>query len=382
MRKRLLAAAGVTGFAAVAAAAVLLLGGERGYRWDLPEGIPPPAVPADNPMSRPKVELGRRLFYDRRLSVNGSMSCATCHRQELAFTDGLARAVGATGERHPRGSMSLVNAAYGSRFTWANHLLDRLEIQALTPLFGERPVEMGMAGHEEEVATLVRADAFYRDAFPAAFPADEDPYSVLNAVRALAAFVRSIVSFDSPYDRYQRGDATAMSEAQVRGMQLFFSERLECFHCHGGFTFTDSSTHANAVVQSFGFHNNGLYNVGGTGDYPPDNTGLYDLTGERRDIGRFKAPTLRNIAVTAPYMHDGSIATLDEVIDHYLRGGRNVAEGPHAGDGRHNPYKSEFVMGFELTAEERADLLSFLEALTDPGVLTDPAYGDPFAGAQ
>lgn len=351
------------------------------WHWTLPAGQPPPAVPADNPMSRAKVAVGRRLFYDRRLSVTGELACAGCHRQELAFTDGLALAVGATGERHPRSSMSLVNVAYASRLNWANHLLDRLEIQALTPLFGEEPVEMGMAGREAEVVALLREDPVYARAMADAFPGDDDPYTLLNALRALASFLRSIVSFDSPYDRFLRGDTAALAPAAQRGMELFFSERLECFHCHGGFNFSDSSTHASAVVESVGYHNNGLYNIGGSGGYPPGNTGLYDLTGQRRDMGRFRAPSLRNVAVTAPYMHDGSLATLAEVVAHYARGGRLIETGPHAGDGRHNPYRSPFVQGFELDGQETADLLAFLAALTDRSVLEDPRFSDPSAPA-
>jgi cytochrome c peroxidase len=274
--------------------------------------------------------------------------------------------------------MTLVNAAWSGRLTWANHLIDTLEVQALTPMFGEQPIEMGMAGRESAIIKMLREDDYYREAFRSAFAADKDPYSILNAVRAVASFVRTIASFDSPYDRFQRGDAAALTDDQVRGMNLFFSERLECFHCHGGFNFTDSSTHADVPMQSVGFHNNGLYNIGASGLYPPDNTGLYDLTGERRDMGRFKAPTLRNIAVTAPYMHDGSIETLSEVIEHYARGGRIIAEGPYAGDGSRNPYRSEFVRGFELSVQEKADLIAFLEALTDEAVLTSPDYSDPF----
>jgi cytochrome c peroxidase len=351
------------------------------YRWGMPDGVPLPVVPADNPMSYEKIELGRYLFYDERLSVNGASSCAACHIQALAFTDGRARAVGATGEVHPRGAMTLVNAAYAGRLTWANHLLDTLEVQALTPMFGEQPVEMGMAGREADILRTLRDDDYYARAFPAAFPADPDPWSILNVVRALASFVRTIVSFDSPYDRYLRGEASALKPEQLRGMDLFFSERLECFHCHGGFNFTDSSTHADALVQSFGFHNNGLYNISASGDYPPDNTGLYDLTGERRDMGRFKAPTLRNIAVTAPYMHDGSIETLSGVIAHYERGGRVLKDGPYAGDGSRNPYRSEFVRGFRLTAAEKADLLAFLGSLTDESVLSNACLSDP-SGSQ
>lgn len=359
------------------AAAWIAFGPQAGWQWRLPPGQPPPLVPADNPMSAVKVELGRRLFYDDRLSVNGELACAGCHRQALAFTDGLPRAVGATGERHPRSTMSLVNAGYLTRLNWANHLQDRLEIQALTPLFGENPVEMGMAGREQQIVALLREDEQYRRLLPKAFPGDADPYSVLNALRALASFTRSITGFDSPYDRFLRGEQAALTASQQRGMELFFSERLECFHCHGGFNFTDSSTHANATVTRVGFHNTGLYNVGGSGDYPADNTGLYDLTGERRDMGRFRAPTLRNIAVTAPYMHDGSIATLDGVLDHYARGGRLIEEGELAGDGRHNPYRSPFVQGFELSEREHADVLAFLASLTDRSVLDDPRYADP-----
>jgi cytochrome c peroxidase len=374
MKKALLLLAG-----AVLVAGLLVAGwSDREYHWDLPPGIPPPQVPADNPMSATKVELGRWLFYDQRLSVNGAMSCSNCHFQRLAFTDARAHALGTTGELHPRGSMSLVNSAYASRLTWANHLLDRLEVQALTPLFGEVPVEMGMAGREDEIVALLRHDERYAELLPLAFPNDADPFSVLNAVRAIASFVRSIVSFESPYDRYLRGDHGEMSESQVRGMGLFFSELTECFHCHGGFNFTDSSTHTNSAIESVGFHNNGLYNIGGEGAYPPGNTGLHDLTGDRRDMGRFKAPTLRNIALTAPYMHDGSLRTLDEVLDHYLAGGRTISDGPYAGDGSRNPYKSVFVRPFALTEEEREDLLAFLEALSDTSVLTNPAFSNPW----
>ncbi len=363
---------------AMATAVVIQLGKQPAYHWDIPEDFPVPSVPKDNPMSVEKVELGRWLFHDVRLSGNGTMACSTCHMQRLAFTDGRPRSIGSTGELHPRNSMSLVNTAYASRLTWANSLLDRLEDQALTPLLGDNPVEMGMGGREAEVGELLASDPKYRDLAKRAFPNDENPYSVLNAVRATAAFVRSIISFDSPYDRYLAGDAAALSESAERGMDLFFSERLECFHCHGGFNFTDSTTHASATVESVGFHNNGLYNLDHSGAYPSDNTGLYDMSGDIRDMGRFKAPSLRNVTLTAPYMHDGSMRTLKEVIDHYARGGRLIESGPQAGDGRLSPYKSEFVVGFELSEQERADLLAFLAALADESVLTNPRWANPF----
>ena len=350
---------------------------ERPFEWAIDPALPLPEVPVDNPMSDVKVELGQLLFYDERLSVNGTMSCATCHIQALAFTDGKARSIGATGQVHPRSAMTLVNVAYASRLTWANQLLDKLEDQALTPLFGDNPVEMGLAGRESSIADLLRSDERYNALTPNAFPLDQDPYSVINAVRSIAAFTRTIISSNSAYDRFLAGDEAALTAHARRGMELFFSERLECFHCHGGFNFTDSTTHANARIDRIGFHNTGLYNIDGEGAYPADNTGLYDMTGAHRDMGRFKAPTLRNIAVTAPYMHDGSAATLEEVIEHYARGGRLIEEGPNAGDGRRNPFKSEFIRGFILSANERDELIAFLKSLTDESLLTDSRWSNP-----
>lgn len=366
---------------AVAAAAIILFAvwpKERHFDWNLAAEFPRPAVPLDNPMSDAKVALGRHLFYDTRLSGNNSMSCGTCHIQALAFTDGKPMSIGSTGVPHPRSSMSLINSAFSSRLTWANPLLDKLEDQALTPLFGDNPIEMGMAGREREIGELLRTDATYRSLAEESFPNDENPYSVLNAVRAIATFVRSIVSYSAPYDQYLAGDVDALSPGAVRGMDLFFSERLECFHCHGGFNFTDSTTHENSNVDSVGFHNTGLYNLNNDGAYPEDNTGLFDMTGDARDMGRFRAPTLRNIALTAPYMHDGSLLTLESVIDHYARGGRLIEDGDLAGDGRLSPFKSEFVAGFELSESEREDLIAFLHSLSDASVLSNERWSDPF----
>ena len=375
----------VLSFAALILAAVLWSvydpdrdnGNPDAWTWQLPADIPAPVVPADNPMSVTKVELGRWLFYDQRLSGNGTQSCATCHLQAVAFTDAKPRSIGSTGEVHPRGAMSLVNVAYASRLTWANPMLDRLEDQALTPLFGDNPIEMGMSGRDDEVAELLRSDPRYAELVSRAFPDDAEPASVLNAVRAIASFVRSIVSYNAPYDRYLAGEENAISASAKRGMDLFFSEQIECFHCHGGFNFTDSTTHANSRIERVGFHNNGLYNLNAAGEYPTDNTGLFDMTGETRDMGKFRAPTLRNIALTAPYMHDGSLQTLEEVVAHYARGGRLIEAGPNQGDGRQSPFKSEFVLGFDLSTAERDDLTEFLHALSDESVLTNPSWSDP-----
>ncbi len=329
-------------------------------------------------MSAAKVELGRRLFYDRRLSVNGEVSCGTCHVPTLAFTDGQTVAIGATGEAHPRNSMSLANVAYSPVLTWANPLLRSLEQQMLVPLFGEHPVEMGMVGREAQILAMLRTDTDYPQAFAAAFGEETVPISLKNMTKAIAAFERSLVSFNSPYDRYRYGgEVNAISEAAKRGEALFHSERLECFHCHGGLTFSDAIVHERSGFAEIAFHNTGLYNLDGQGAYPPNNTGVYEITHNPQDMGRFRAPTLRNIALTAPYMHDGSIPTLEEVIAHYAAGGRTLPSGDYAGVGRDSPLKSPFVQGFTLSAAEQADLLAFLQSLTDEAFIQNPAVQDP-----
>jgi cytochrome c peroxidase len=350
-----------------------------GYAWDLPAGFPVPYVPADNPMSAEKVELGRYLFYDARLSRDGSMACAACHHQELAFSDGMTVPVGVTGEAHPRNAQSLTNTAYNATFTWGNPVLTEVEHQVVIPMFGEFPVEMGITGHEDEVLARLQADPMYRDLFAAAYPEQDAPVTFHNAVLALSSFVRALISGDAPYDRYvYGGDRTALSDSALRGMDLFLSERFECHHCHGGFNFTLSTRHAGSTFAERPFFNTGLYNVDGAGAYPRGNTGAHEITGEPADMGAFRPPSLRNVALTAPYMHDGSIATLEEVIATYAAGGRLIEEGANAGDGRANPHKSGFVPGFSITALEQADLLAFLNSLTDETFIANPAFSDPF----
>lgn len=350
------------------------------YEWNLPPGLPKPVVPADNPMTAEKVELGRHLFYEKRLSITGKHSCASCHEQKLAFTDGKPVGIGATGEKHPRNSMSLTNIAYSSVLTWANPLMTKLETQGLVPLFGEHPIELGMVGKEDQILAMLRQDATYQKLFTAAFGNNDRAINLSNLMKALASFQRSLVSFNSPYDRYRfSGDKNAISAAAKRGERLFHSEQLECFHCHGGFNFSDSIKHERLAFTEIAFHNTGLYNIDGQGAFPPNNTGVYEITQKPSDMGRFKAPTLRNIALTAPYMHDGSVATLEAAIDHYRVGGRTLPSGEYAGVGRENPFKSHFISGFELTETEKQDLLAFLHSLTDEAFIHNPALSDPNA---
>lgn len=365
-------------FASLASLLAACDGGGPGYTLDLPRGFPEPRIPEDNPLSEAKVELGRFLFYDVRLSANETQSCGSCHEQARAFTDGRGTAVGSTGQHTARGAMALGNAGYAATLNWANSAVVTLEMQARIPLFGEDPIELGLSGQEDLLLTRLGEDARYPEMFAAAFPGEASPISVQNVLRAIAAFERVLITGDSPYDRYQAGDHSALSESARRGMELFFSEQVECFHCHGGFNLSGAVDHAGNFFDQSLFANNGLYNVDGAGGYPATNTGLFEITGDRLDMGRFKPPTLRNIALTAPYMHDGSLATLDDVIDHYARGGTLTPDGPNAGDGRLSPLKNGFISGFVLTEQERADLLAFLNALTDEHFVTDPRFSDPF----
>jgi cytochrome c peroxidase len=318
------------------------------YEWSLPRGFTKPVVPADNPMTIEKVELGRFLFYDARMSVNGTTSCGTCHRQELAFTDGKPVALGATGESHTRNSMSLVNLAYASVLTWANPEKQSLETQMLTPMFGTHPVELGM--DRVKFLRIVRNDPTYQRLFRAAYGETPAAFSLRNVIRAIACFERTITSAGSSYDRYHFGEAQAISPAAKRGEVMFFLDGKEsCFRCHGGLTFTDGA-----------FHNTGI---------SPADTTLQSHTHSDADRGKFRVPSLRNVALTAPYMHDGSIADLSTVIDHYAATPTTPNEDP-------------LIRGFAMSARNKADLIAFLQSLTDEALIHDERFSDPWPVVQ
>lgn len=348
------------------------------WAWNLPQFFPTPRVPATNRMTQAKVTLGRYLFYEPRLSGNGSQSCGSCHMQSKAFTDGLAVAIGSTGDHTLRSSMPLANVGYNTTLTWANPSLVRLERQMLVPLFGTNPVEMGVNDRNKAtVLARIRTDAAYRKRFATAFPGQKQPVTWTNVVKAISAFQRTMISGDSTYDRYLAGKAT-LTASQTRGKDLFFGEKAECHHCHGSFNLNDQVDYAGKTPVRPLFHNTGLYNIGGTGAFPEGNRGVFELTATATDMGAFRAQSLRNIAVTAPYMHDGSIATLQEVVDFYAAGGRDITVGPNAGDGRANPYKSGLTAGIDLTPQDKADLVAFLKTFTDQRFLTNAKLSDPF----
>ncbi len=348
------------------------------FHWNKPAWAPTPPVPADNPMSDAKVALGRFLFYDTRLSIDNTISCGSCHQQARAFTDGQPLHRGVNGLPGKRNAMTLTNVAYLPSYTWANPQIKSLERQMLLPLFGDHPLEMGMAGHETELFARLSSDQDYPRRFAAAFPEDGGRIDLHNIARAIAAFERTLLSFDSPYDRYKHGDPNAISPAAKRGEALFFGERLECYHCHSGINFTDNYVQQGLAFPETGFHNTGLYNEDGMGAYKSWDHGLRDVTSNDEDEGAFRTPTLRNIAVTGPYMHDGSLSTLESVIgQHYAVKGHAAlsSNGP-------NPLRSDFIEGFSISDAETEDLVEFLDSLTDQQFLTNLAFSDPASDSR
>jgi cytochrome c peroxidase len=336
------------------------------YQWHLPAGFPQPAVPADNPMSEQKAALGRHLFFDARLSSTGQYSCASCHRPELAFTDGRGHAQGATGQTVRRGAMTLTNVAYNAAFTWGSGKVRSLESQMRQPLFNQHPLEMGLKNDGAAALNALLADANYPAQFQAAFPGEAAPVSMDHVIKAIACFERTLISGRSPFDRYLfDDDQGALSEPAKRGMALFYSARVGCVQCHSGINFSGPIVYVGHENQRALFANNGLYDVDRRGAYPPSDQGLIEVTHRGSDMGKFRVPTLRNVALTAPYMHDGSVPNLNAVLDHYARGGRK------------NPHQDPRVRPFSLTDSERAELLAFLDSLTDRDFVENPQFSAP-----
>ncbi|QAY97385.1 cytochrome-c peroxidase [Methylovirgula ligni] len=286
-------------------------------------------------MSAAKVALGRRLFYDADLSLDGTTACATCHEQGRGFTDGNATHPGIGDVQGLRNVMGLANVAYFDPLTWADSTRHRLEQQAVMPLTNTHPVEMGMHGKMTVLVGRLQSDTCYRQMFAAAFP--KDAITVANTVKAIASFERTMLSFDSPFDRYQRGDANAITPFAKAGMVSFFG-KAGCAACHSGVNFTDLDYH----------------NIG-TGN--PHDEGLETVTGRTMDKNRFRTPSLRNVAITAPYLHNGSAKTLEAAIRAHVGGDSNMAQIIPRGD--------------------VAELIAFLETITDRTFVTNPSLSLP-----
>ena len=298
----------------------------------LPGGLgalPEVQLPADNPATPEKIELGKRLFFEKRLSGDMSTSCATCHAPEKAFTDGLVRSRGFNGKTLRRNSPTVLNAAYNSAQFWDGRAAT-LDEQCKGPLLS--PDEMNMAS-ETQIVERLSAIPGYRKDFQEVFGA---PPSLNLVAKAVSAFERTLVTPDSRFDRYAAGDKKALTDPEKRGLVLFFG-KAACSECHKGSNFTDNK-----------YHNLGFGQAPGS----PNDAGRFEISHNPEDQGAFKTPTLRNVALTGPYMHDGSSKTLEDVIDLYDRGG---------GD---DPNKSKLVYKLELTPQEKSDLVAFLKSLT------------------
>ena len=308
----------------------------RPFELKIPRGLPAVSVPSDNPLTEARVDLGKQLFFDKRLSVGNSQSCATCHDPAKGWSNGKPIAEGVGGKAGSRSVPSIVNVSYQNFLFWDGRA-GSLEEQALVPI--QNPVEMGMASPAELESRLNRIGG-YREQFQQVFATD---VTAENVGKALAAFERTVLAGDAPYDRYKAGEADALSEPALRGMKVFL-HRAHCTACHSGANLSDGAFH----------------NIGIGVKNPNIDVGREKISGLLGDRGSFKTPSLREIARTAPYMHDGSLSTLEEVIDHYDRGGVP------------NPQLDEEIYPLKLTAQEKRDLLSFLRE-----GLTGSAY--PFA---
>jgi cytochrome c peroxidase len=294
----------------------------------LPPGFPAPLVPADNPMNPARVTLGEQLFGDRRLSVTGEYACVSCHDPVRAFSDAQPRAVGALGDKLRRNAPSILYSAWNPSLGWDPPGSPALEKQMLTPLYGKHPVELGLSGIESRVLAQLQADGALRSSFEEAFPGERQPVTLDNVVRAIASYERSLGEGSSAFDRYVfDADRSGMGPSALRGLELFFNSRLGCVDCHSGMAFSGS---LRSVAQ-------------------PDEAPRFADNG-RGTEGPARVPSLRNVAVTAPYMRDGTLPTLAAVIDHYDRG---------------SPGVQPPLPALHLTEGEKADLQAFLESLTD-----------------
>lgn len=325
------------------------------------------SIPDDNTISEEKVELGRFLFYEKQLSADGTVSCGSCHQQGKAFTDGRALALGVGGKISPFNSMSLSNLLFVKHFFW-NGRSPSLENQSLEPI--ENPLEMNLS--LEEAVNRLQNDSRYPPLFKAAFGSEE--INTDRIAKAISTFERTLISSDSKYDRYLLGEEE-LTEQEERGMHLFFTHPEpsiglrggNCGDCHVGVLLAGETFGLN------GFHNNGLDT--------DDNLkpGLMSVTGDAFDKGKFRAPSLRNIELTAPYMHDGRFATLEEVLEHY-NDHIQLSEtlDPLIQEASNQPIFTGDPIKLYLSEQEKEDIIAFLKTLTDHEFISNPAFSDPF----
>jgi len=302
-----------------------------------PLGLPPLFWPDENPFTPAKAELGKLLFFDKRLSSDGSVACASCHDPSKGFTDGAANSLGIGGQRGGRSAPTVINRAYSTLQFWDGRA-PTLEEQAKGPI--ANPIEMTVDKATDlahgNVVKRLKAVPGYAARFKKVFGTAD--VTIDQVAQAIATFERTVLSGNSPYDRYQAGDEKALTPAQRRGMDVFF-KKAACDSCHLGFNFTDGS----------------FENIGIGMDRPDPDLGRYLVTHREEEKGAFKTPTLREIEHTAPYMHDGSLRSLEEVVEHYDKGGIK------------NPQLNQRIKPLHLTPQEKSDLVAFLKALSGEG---------------
>ena len=333
-----------------------------------PDGFPIATLSADNPLTADGIELGRRLFYDPILSADSTQSCSSCHLQEFAFSDPRQFSIGVDGIAGRRNSMALINLAFNSNgFLWDGRSAT-LEAQAAEPV--QDPVEL----HENwpNVEVKLQRNAMYQEYFRKAFGIEfSDEITKDLATKALAQFVSTLVSYRSTFDKSRgfvpvQGIRPVLTEAEERGRSLFFEsndsigEDPQCGHCHNTELFTNNS-----------YRNNGLDAANGFDDFP--DLGFGGVTGFNNDKGKFRTPTVRNIELTAPYMHDGRFNTLEEVLDHY---NEHVQSSPTLDANLAVPFNN--YGGLLLSEKDKADIIAFLKTLTDMDFIKDPAFSNPF----
>lgn len=310
----------------------LPISADDSYTYNTPSYFPILNYPSDNKPTKRKFELGKKLFFDKILSKDNSASCGSCHFQNIAFSDSVAFSVGTAGRIGERNSPTLTNIGYNSNFFWDGGV-PSLELQALAPLDNHKEFNLPY----DSLLARLNNNSVYKQLFNAAFNEDAN---LNNYSKALACYQRAFISGNSKYDDYYyKNNTSAFSASELNGFQLFTNPAIGCNTCHSGFNFTNGS-----------FENNGLYV-----NYPDQ--GRYKVTGYIQDFAKFKVPTLRNVALTAPYMHDGSFTTLTQVIDHYNNGGQAHSN------------KSPKVKPLNLTPQQKADLVNFLKTLTDNGFI-------------
>lgn len=313
---------------------------------------------SSNPITDAKVELGRYLFYDKRLSVNKTKSCASCHDPRFSFTDTYRRSVGAYGDLTAFNSPPLINLAFNRYFTYTDTSFHTPEKQINNPMFADAPVELGWKSNEEKLLKQFENDAFYQTLFAKAFPglSNEKLFTVKHVQYSITSFIKTIVSFHSPYDEFTyNGNKAALNKSALRGMVLFNSAELKCNQCHGGINFNEPSFKPAPYVNSGFFPDTILHR------------GLAAKTGNAADVGKYKIPTLRNLAFTSPYLHDGSVESLQEVIGLFEKGNLSTDKNKH-------PY----ITGFTLNLQQRNDLIQFLLCLSDSSVIKKSYYQDPW----